>query len=109
MQLRFTKEELKNLIKLCNNSIKTDVNDKEILFQFKKKNLENDNLLGVFNKYMSLREHIAECEDTQCDTSYLEEHELHKKNYLSHLDRYRKLKDRFYVDVNEQLKLNNNR
>lgn len=109
MQLRFTKEELKNLIKLCSNSLNNNnINDEEILLEFEKMNQENDHLLSILHKYMSIREHIVECEDTQCDTTYLNEHIMHKKNYLQHMDRYRKLKDQFYVDVNEELNLINN-
>lgn len=107
MQLNFTKEELKSLIELCSNSKnKNNLNDEEVLLKFEKMNQENDHLLSILHKYMSIREHIAECEDTQCDTTYLNEHKMHKKNYLQHMDSYRKLKDQFYVDVNEQLNLN---
>jgi len=109
MQLRFTKEELTSLIKLCSNSLNSNhVNDEEILLEFEKMNQENNHLLSILHKYMSIREHIAECEDTQCDTTYLNEHKIHKKNYLQHMDRYIKLKDQFYVDVNKQLNLDNN-
>lgn len=109
MQLNFTKEELKSLIELCSNSLNTNkINDEEILLEFEKMNQENDHLLSILRKYMSIREHIVECEDTQCDTTYLNEHKMHKKNYLQHMDSYRKLKDQFYVDVNEELNLNNN-
>lgn len=109
MQLRFTKEELKSLIELCSNSLnKKNINDKEILLEFEKKNQENDHLLSILHKYMSIREHIAECEDTQCDTTYLNEHKKHKETYLHHIYSYRKLKDQFYVDVHKQLNLNNN-
>ena len=109
MQLRFTKKELKSLIELCSNSLNNNnINDEEILLEFEKKNQENDHLLSILHKYMSIREHIAECEDTQCDTTYLNEHKVHKNNFLQHMNSYRKLKDQFYVDVNEQLNLNNN-
>ncbi|MGY8909253.1 MAG: hypothetical protein ACKVIG_05230 [Flavobacteriales bacterium] len=109
MQLRFTKEELKSLIELCSNSLnKKNINDEEILLEFEKKNQENDHLLSILHKYMSIREHIAECEDTQCDTTYLNEHKKHKETYLQHMDSYRKLKDQFYVDVHKQLNINNN-
>ncbi|WP_231953081.1 hypothetical protein [Polaribacter vadi] len=109
MQLRFIKEELKILIELCSNSLnKKNINDEEILLEFEKKNQENDHLLSILHKYMSIREHIAECEDTQCDTTYLNEHKKHKETYLQHMDSYRKLKDQFYVDVHKQLNLNNN-
>ena len=109
MQLRFTKEELKSLIELCSNSLNNNnVNDKEILLEFEEKNQENDHLLSILHKYMSIREHIAECEDTQCDTTYLNEHKKHKENYLQYMDSYRKLKDQFYVNVNEQINSKDN-
>ena len=109
MQLRFTKKELKSLIELCSNSLNNNkINDEEILLEFEKMNQENDHLLSILHKYMSNREHIAECEDTQCDTTYLNEHKVHKNNFSQHMNSYRKLKDQFYVDVNKQLNLNNN-
>lgn len=107
--LKFTKEELKGLIKLCSKDLKNKLYDEKILSEFEKKNQENDNFISALNHYKSTREHIAECEDLDCDMVYIKEHEAYRKSYHYHLDKYRKLKDHFYIEVSQNLKKNANK
>lgn len=91
--LNHLKKELKDLIILCSK------NDNELLLKFKKKNEENDNLISVLNRYKVIRENIVECDDTKCDMFFITEHESYRRTYLYHLEKYRKVKDLFYISI----------
>ncbi|MBZ0327119.1 MAG: hypothetical protein K8F54_05900 [Altibacter sp.] len=97
--LKYIKKELNNLIGLCGEDLNQKLDDESVLQKFKKKGVENDALLNVLHKYMSARRDIIECEDTQCDMVYITEHESYRRNYLYHLDKYRRLKDEFFSKV----------
>ena len=97
--LKYIKKELQNLIGLCGDDLSGKLGDETILQKLKKKETENDTLLSALHKYMSSRDGIVECEDTQCDMVFITEHESYRRSYLYHLDKYRRLKDEFFSKV----------
>ncbi|WP_114491977.1 hypothetical protein [Candidatus Ulvibacter alkanivorans] len=97
--LKYIKKELNNLIGLCNANLDQRLEDESVVQKFQKKETENDTLLIALQKYMSTRSEIIECEDTQCDMAYINEHESYRRSYLYHLDKYRRLKDEFFSKV----------
>jgi len=107
--LKYIKKELSNLIGLYGEDLSSEIRDETILQKFQKKDTENDLLLKALHKYMSSRDDIRECEDTQCDMIYITEHESYRRSYLYHLDKYRKLKDDFFSKVQGQFSWINNK
>ncbi len=105
--LKYIKKELKNLIGLCKDDLSKKLEDESILQKFKKKETENDTLLSALHNYMSSRDGIVECEDTQCDMAFITDHESYRRSYLYHLDKYRRLKDEFYNKVQGKFTLIN--
>ncbi|RMA58732.1 hypothetical protein [Ulvibacter antarcticus] len=105
--LKYINKELTNLIGLCGEDLSNKLNDETILEKFKKKDVENDNLLNALFNYTTSRRDIVECEDTECDMVYITEHESYRRSYLYHLDKYRRLKDEFFDKVQGNLILRN--
>ncbi|WP_034260447.1 hypothetical protein [Altibacter lentus] len=105
--LKYIKKELNNLIGLCNTNLDQRLEDIEVRQKFQKKENENDALLSALYKYMNARSEIIECEDTQCDMAYINEHESYRRSYLYHLDKYRRLKDEFFSKVQGRFTLLN--
>ena len=105
--LKYIKKELQNLIDLCANDLSKKLEDESILQKFKKKETENDTLLSALHNYMSSRDGIVECEDTQCDMAFITDHESYRRSYLYHLDKYRRLKDEFFSKVKGKFSLIN--
>lgn len=97
--LKYIKKELANLIGLYGEDLNKKIDAENVLLGLQKKDVENDNLLNALHKYMSSREDIIECEDTQCDMVYITEHESYRRSYLYHLDKYRRLKDEFFSKI----------
>lgn len=98
-QLQYTKIELSNLISLCEDELSDNLNDKSLYEKFQKKEIENENLLNALYNYLSSRNDIINCEDSQCDMIYLTVHDSYRRNYLYHLNKYQKLKNKFFNDV----------
>jgi len=105
--LKYIKKELTNLIGLCGDDLSNKLDDESILQKFQKKDAENDTLLKALHKYVSSRRDIVECEDTQCDLIFITEHESYRRNYLYHVDKYRRLKDDFFTKVQGKFTLMN--
>jgi hypothetical protein len=105
--LLYIEKELNNLIGLCDEKLIDKLEDAHILQKFKKKNTENNRLLNALKNYLNSREHIVECEDTQCDMTYISEHESYRRNYLYHLDKYRRMKDEFFKTIKGKFTLQN--
>ncbi|WP_179007088.1 hypothetical protein [Winogradskyella forsetii] len=103
--LKYIKKELNNLIDICNKGLKNNLEEHEIIERFEKKQTENETLLNALLKYAHSRMDIAECEDTQCDMTYITEHESYRRSYLYHLDKYRRLKDAFFGKVHGKFSL----
>ncbi len=105
--LKYIKKELTNLIGLCGDDLSNKFDDESILQKFQKKDAENDTLLNALHKYVISRRDIVECEDTQCDMIFITEHESYRRNYLYHVDKYRRLKDDFFTKVQGKFTLMN--
>ena len=88
-------------------TINDKLEDKTVLQRFQKKKTENSNLLSALLNYSNSRVDIAECEDMNCDMTFLKEHEAYRKSYLYHLDKYRRLKDEFFDKVQGKFTLIN--
>ncbi|MDO7172308.1 hypothetical protein [Mariniflexile sp. AS56] len=97
--LKYIKKELVNLISMCSKDLKNKLDDDSVLERFYKKEIENETLLNALQKYSNSRANIVECEDLQCDMSFITEHESYRRSYLYHLDKYRRLKDEFFNKV----------
>ena len=65
---------------------------------------ELKSLVTFFNSQSS----IVECLDMKCNISFIQEHEKCRRMYQFHIDKYRKMKDTFFTDlqrkINEQVK-----
>jgi len=105
--LKYIKKEIDNLISLCGEDLSHKLDHESVLQRFQKKELENEALLTALKKYMNTRDEINECEDTQCDMAYINEHESYRRSYLYHLDKYRRLKDEFFSKVQGKFTLLN--
>jgi hypothetical protein len=103
--LKYIHKELHNLINLCGEDLINELKKENILSEFDEKDNENETLLSTLTNYLSVRENIAECEDTQCDMVFITEHETYRKTYLNHLNEYRNIKDKFYVILKGKLSL----
>jgi len=105
--LKYIKKEIDNLISPCGEDLSHKLDHESVLQRFQKKELENEALLTALKKYMNTRDEINECEDTQCDMAYINEHESYRRSYLYHLDKYRRLKDEFFSKVQGKFTLLN--
>ncbi len=103
--LKYIKKELQNLIGLYSGDVKKGFNSISKTIKFEKKNAENENLLSALQRYQLSRQEIIECEDMQCDMVFITEHESYRHSYLYHLDKYRRLKDEFFNEIQGKLKL----
>jgi len=105
--LLYIEKELNNLLSLCDEKLIDQLKNEHILQKFQKKNEENENLLNALKNYLNSREYIVECEDTQCDMTYISEHETYRRSYLYHLDKYRRMKDEFFNNIKGRFTLQN--
>ncbi|EDM44909.1 hypothetical protein SCB49_02274 [unidentified eubacterium SCB49] len=103
--LVYIKKELQSIIGLCDENVSETLNDNDTISQFNEKDVKNEALLVALRKYMNSRDYIVECDDTQCDMAFVAEHESYRRNYLNHLDEYRKLKDAFYSKMQGKISL----
>lgn len=103
--LKYIRKELANLIAISSKDLKNKLCDDSVVERFRKKESENEILLKALLKYSNSRSNIAECEDTQCDMTYITEHESYRRSYLYHLDKYRRLKDEFFNKVQGKFRL----
>lgn len=103
--LKYIDKEANNLVNMC--TINDKLEDKTVLQRFQKKKTENSNLLSALLNYSNSRVDIAECEDMNCDMTFIKEHEAYRKSYLYHLDKYRRLKDEFFDKVQGKFTLMN--
>lgn len=103
--LRYIKKELVNLVNLCSVDLNVSKDENDVLKRLQKKEDENENLLNAMLSYSTSRTNIIECEDTQCDMVYIAEHETYRRSYLYHVDKYRRLKDEFFKEVQGRISI----
>jgi len=97
--LQFIKKEVRNLIKMGITRQEVKQHNEDVLQRLRKKEKENDTLLNALSKYAFNRPKIAECDNIQCDMVFISEHEKYRRNYLYHLDKYKRLKNEFLESV----------
>ncbi|WP_339702451.1 hypothetical protein [uncultured Marixanthomonas sp.] len=95
--LKYIGKEVNNLVSMC--TINDKLEDESVFQRLQKKKAENETLLNALLNYSNSRIDIAECEDMNCDMTFIKEHEAYRKSYLYHLDKYRRLKDEFFDKV----------
>lgn len=105
--LIYIKKELNNLVNIGDLDMNDRLVDSNILQRLQKKGLENEALLEALQRYAGSRTNIAECDDVQCDMVFIKEHESYRRSYLYHLNKYRKLKDEFFNEVQGKCSLLN--
>jgi hypothetical protein len=98
--LNYVKSELNNLLVFYNSHETEHTESKESLVErFEIRRVDNNVLLKSFSNYKNKREQLAECENIECDMIFIKEHESYRRMYLFHIDKYRKLKDRFFNEI----------
>jgi len=103
--LKYIRKELNNFIGICNKELNNKLDNNNVVSRFKKKQKENEILLKALLQYNGDRSKIIECEDTACDMVYISEHESYRRSYTYHLDKYRRLKDEFFNNINGKFTL----
>lgn len=98
-QLQYMDAEIDNLLNLYASSLgDTNVPQKtlELFSERKKLNKElYEKVLPYSNTYIN----VAECDDIQCDTAYLDEYDRLRESYKNNLESYQKLKDRLFEEA----------
>lgn len=105
--LTYIEKELLSLIGVYSKNLSIALPNDRILGRLAKKRKENEILLNALNKYSNIRKNLRECDDMQCDTAFMEEHESYRTSYAYHLDKYRRLKDAFYKKAQNNLTIGN--
>lgn len=100
--LNYVKSELNNLLIFYRAQETKKPESRESLIQrFEIRGIDNAILIKSFNDYKNKREQLIECEDIACDMFFLKEHEACRRMYLFHVEKYRKLKDQFFNEVQD--------
>lgn len=98
--LTYVRGELKNLVGFYNaQPIEKRLEQEKMTQHFEMKKVDNDVILSALVNFKNSRIAIAECEDTSCDMVFLQEHEKCRRMYLFHIEKYRKLKDEFFSQL----------
>ena len=98
--LIYVRKELNNIIGFYNAQPDEKRLEQEMTSQrFEMKQVDNDVILSELHKFKNSRGSIAECQDMLCDMTFIQEHEKCRRMYLFHIDKYRKIKDSFFVDL----------
>lgn len=102
--LSYVKKELNNLTTFYSKPNENKrLQNEDILKDFEMKTVENDVILYSLTQYKISREKLTECDSTACDMSFINEHESCRNIYMSHIEKYRKLKDQFFRDIKNQV------
>lgn len=102
--LSYVKKELNNLTTFYNKQHQNKrLHNEEILKDFEMKTVDNDVILFSLMQYKNSREKLMECDSTACDMSFINEHESCRTVYMSHIEKYRALKDQFFSDIKNQV------
>lgn len=96
--LNYVENEINNLLNLGRLEFKhfTEQNA-AILDKLKQRKEENQVNLRAFTKYKNSLYIANECEDVACDIFYIEKHEQYRKVYLHFLEKYRKVKEEYFI------------
>lgn len=94
--LYYIEKEIANLFKLGNVEQSKIIESEPIHHKLLTKKEDNSNTITAFLKYKDTLPKAAECEDVDCDMFYITEHEKFRKTYLSHLNKYREVKEEYF-------------
>lgn len=75
----------------------------QTIMSFEIKKVDNDVFLKTLNNYKNARINLDKCEDTSCDMNFLEKHEECRRMYLFHIEKYRKIKNTFFIQLQEKI------
>lgn len=102
--LTYIRKELKSIIGFYKEqSIEKRMEHELICQRFEMRQVNNEVIIDQLQRFESTRSSIIECEDTHCDMSFIQEHEKCRRIYLYHIDKYRKLKDSFFKELQSKI------
>ncbi|MFC4095360.1 hypothetical protein [Euzebyella saccharophila] len=101
--LKYVQKEIGSLVDICSNEIRSKLKDSDLFVKFDKKKEENARILEILTRYSHSRSSIMECDEMECDMAYIKEHEMYRKSYHYHLDKYRMLKEEFFAKMRKKL------
>lgn len=94
--LNYIGKEITNLVDLGKAQLTTKEESQAVLEKFLKEKEVNNLKIIEFQKYQDGLPRAAECEDVECDMFFVSEHEKFRKNYMQHLENYRKVKEEYF-------------
>lgn len=107
--LTYIRKELNSLIAFYHaQPLEKRLENEKETQRFEMKQIENDVILNQLQRFKDSRGTITECQDMQCDMSFIQEHEKCRRMFLYHVDKYRKLKDTFFKDLQNNIVASNN-
>lgn len=102
--LTYVNQELNNLIRFYNSQpINKRLAQEDISRNFEIKKVDNDVILNKLQQFKDSRVVISECDNVNCDMSFIQEHEKCRRMFLYHIDKYRKLKDTFFKELQSEI------
>ncbi|EDP94222.1 hypothetical protein U8527_07330 [Kordia algicida OT-1] len=99
---------VKKELEVFNDYYKSLAVDKKIeiektILNFEIKKIDNDVFLKALIDYKNTRINLDKCEDTSCNMNFLGKHEECRRMFLFHIEKYRKLKDAFFNELQEKI------
>lgn len=102
--LTYVNRELKNLITFFNSQpTEIRLEREKVSQRFEMILVDNDVILSQLLSFKNTRTSIIECQDMQCDMSFIQEHEKCRRMYQFHIGKYRKLKDAFFAELQNNI------
>lgn len=102
--LTYVSKELKNLITFFNSQpTEIRLEREKVSQRFEMILVDNDVILSQLLSFKNTRTSIIECQDMQCDMSFIQEHEKCRRMYQFHIEKYRKLKDAFFAELQNNI------
>lgn len=101
--LKFIEKELKHLMEIWTGNIRGNSECTELIDKIERKTTENELILKALLQYENGRKTVFECDNVQCDMAFINDHEMYRKSYLYHLEKYWKVKEEFYKRVKGKL------
>jgi len=94
--LGYISAEIDNLLNLSRAELSNKLEHEPVVAKLSNKREENNIILKKFRKYRESLPKAMECEDMDCDMYYVNEHEKFRNIYMSHLEKYRKIKEEYF-------------
>ncbi|WP_310993322.1 hypothetical protein [Aequorivita marina] len=94
--LNYIDKEIKNLLNLSRTELANNFQSQPVISKLEKEKEANTEAIDKFLNYRESLPKAAECEDVDCDMFYVGEHEKFRKTYISHLKKYRKVKEEYF-------------